>query len=324
MVKNNIFGVILLVIIGLSFIIIIPIPIFLIKLSSYSILNRSYSYRYEPSTPSPIEKLYINADEANIEIRYIDPEVDYYSMIEVNLMMSGVNLARKSYADYFKVQWDNSSSPANFTIEIISDDWYNPSLWAKKELNIFVNLRKDIIFDIFTTITNGNLNMIIPYGVSLNKLETDIINGNVFYDFNQCALNGNISTNIDRGDFKLKLNDLYYTQNVNWYLNNNYGDITLEIYQSKEMGFNISGEAILDNGILNLTYIDDNSNVGALFNLPLSDWFITGATRNIEGFTPTLLNPSGYILRSNDYPAKSNYNFLFNITGHDIISVESH
>ena len=196
-------------------------------------------------------------------------------------------------------------------------------MWIKKDINIIINLRKDIVFDIFTIIKDGNLNITIPFGVSVHKLESDITNGNIFYNLHQCILMANLMANINTGNIYLKANNIEYAKDINWSLNNNLGDAYFELYQYKGMGANISGKITLNNGNLNLTYCDINANVGAFFTLPKSDFERSGTIRNINGFNVTILNPIGYILRSVDYPANFNYNFLFDITGSDIIDIES-
>jgi len=49
--------------------------------------------------------LNLNVDVGDIEIRYINPPVDYYAMVEVHIEMSGNNFAGKSYPDFFEVDF---------------------------------------------------------------------------------------------------------------------------------------------------------------------------------------------------------------------------
>jgi hypothetical protein len=309
MAKKSIIGVSLLIIIGFVLIGILPIQLILINLLPYRIIDGSLFFPYEPSSPSAFEKLYINADEANVEIRYIDPEVDYYSLIEVNLMIIGVNLGGKSYEDYFNIQWNQSSSPANFTISIISDDWYNPSLWVKKEVNLIVSLRKDIIFDISATVKEGNVDLSIPYMVSVNNLEINTIKGNTLFDLNHCILQGNISGNCNRGDFNILVYNIQCIKNVIWNFTARDGRLDIKIYQDREMGANITGTIVIE--ILNLIYIDKLSNIGALFIFPLTVWNPQG--KIVTGFNDPVFLPSGdgFYLGSSDFPAKSNFNLIF-------------
>ncbi|MFW9785021.1 MAG: hypothetical protein ACFFFB_22255, partial [Candidatus Heimdallarchaeota archaeon] len=155
MAKKIVIGVAILVILWGSLIIIIPIQLLSFRSSLYDHIYESCSFTYEPSSPASIEKLYINADEGNVEIRYIDPPVDYYVLIDVNIALIGENLAGQSYNDYLNISWNNSSFPVDFRMEIISDDWFNPLYWLKKEISIVVNIRKDIVFDIITNLTKG-------------------------------------------------------------------------------------------------------------------------------------------------------------------------
>ncbi|NVM46536.1 MAG: hypothetical protein HWN79_16640 [Candidatus Lokiarchaeota archaeon] len=155
--------------------------------------------------------------------------MDYFALIDVDIVMSGAKLAQKSCDDYFKISWNTSSSLANFTIEIISDDWFNPSLWLKKEVNIIVNLRKDIVFDINATVKKGNVKISVPWGASVNNVEVNNVNGNILYDFDNCVIKGNIVGNITEGDFKLKSYNVECTQDVNWTLNNDGGDFNMSL-----------------------------------------------------------------------------------------------
>ncbi|MFX1327696.1 MAG: hypothetical protein ACFE91_06060 [Promethearchaeota archaeon] len=307
MEKKNIIGIATLIIFVFSLIITVPITFLTIVLSPYGIIDESYSFSYEPISPSTIEKLYITADVGNIEIRYIDPADDYYALIDVYFMMSGVKLARKSYEDYFNIQWNKSSSPANFTIQIISDDWFNPSLWLTKDVNIVVNLRRDVIFDISTIIKKGNLNITVPWGVYVNNIHANVIDGHTFYDFNQCVISGDVSANITEGNFNLRSYNMEYTQNCNWLLNIIGGDMNIEIYQYKEMGANITGTAIISTGVINLFYHDSSANIGAKLYFPLSWWYIPTTQ---PGFESTIL-VNGFFYKSNDFPTNSNYNISF-------------
>ena len=66
---------------------------------------------------------------------------------------------------YFKILWNTSASTANFTFELISEDWYNPALWITQEVSIVVTLRKDIVFDLSMRSNDGNLILTVPYGI---------------------------------------------------------------------------------------------------------------------------------------------------------------
>ncbi|UCC19286.1 MAG: hypothetical protein JSV62_14465 [Promethearchaeota archaeon] len=307
MLKKRIIGIILIVIIGCSLIIFIPIQIISIHLSSYSTINEFYSFIYQPSSPFPIEKLYINADEGNIEIRYKDPPVDYYVLIEVNIELRGKNLEKKSCDDYLNILWYNASSPVNFILEIVSDDWFNPSLWLIKDVSIIVNLRKDIVFDLLTNLDEGDFEIIVPYAVSIGNLLTNVSNGNIYYDFVCSSIQGNITGITNNGDLELKSHNVEYTQNSNWSLISTGGYMNIEIYQYKEMGANITGTAVITNGELSLFYKDNTANIGACFFFP---FLPMGVILPQEGFNISFQGLKTWLI-SSDFPTINNYNLSY-------------
>ncbi len=266
--------VILLVIIGFSFIIIFPISFLSINLSSYGLIEYSDSFTYKPSSPSSIEKLYINADEGNVEIKYVSPPVEYFALIDVNITLSGEKLAGKSYEDYIKILWDESGNTANLTLEIVSNDWFNPSLRLIKEVNILVTLKKDIVFDIITNLTKGNFKSVVPWGVATGDILTNVSNGNILYNFEQCFIQGNIIGNINDGDLIFKSNNVQYTQNSSWNINTREGNLHIEIFQYREIGANITGIFKVNSGDVFILYKDDSANIGAILEIPYGDTFM--------------------------------------------------
>ncbi|MFX0039103.1 MAG: hypothetical protein ACFFCY_10295 [Promethearchaeota archaeon] len=274
MLKKRIIGIILIVITGCSLIIFVPIQIISIHLSSYSTINEFSCFKYKPSSPSSIEKLYINSDVGNVEIRYIDPPVDYYALIDVNIVLNGQKVAGKSYGDYLNITWDNSSSPVNFRLEIISDDWFNPSLWLIQDVSIIVNLRKDIVFDILTNLTKGNFEITVPYPVSIGSIATNVSNGNILYDFEYCSIQENITVNINEGDLTFKINDVEYAHNNIWDLNVGKGNVNFEIFQNRDMGANITGLIKVNDGRVFILYEDNSADIGAILEIPYGDDFM--------------------------------------------------
>jgi len=184
-------------------------------------------------------------------------------------------------------------------------------LWLIKDVSIIVNLRKDIIFDINTNLIEGNYEITVPWTVSIGNIYTNVSNGNIFYDFEYSSIQGNITGITNNGDLELKSYDVEYTQNGNWLLISTGGYMNIEIYQYKEMGANITGTAII--GALNLKYIDNSFNIGALFTFPSSEWG-GGLRHTIIRFVVNLLPPGpGFYLTSTDFHAKNNFELVFNI-----------
>ena len=308
--KKGIVISVLMVIIVYSLIIIIPIQLITTRLSAYNTINESCYFTYKSSSPFSIEKLSINAEEGNIKIQYVDPPTDYDILIDVHIELIGKKLASKSYEDYLNISLDNSISQANFRIDIISDDWFNPLLWLSKDINIVVNLRKDIVFDITTMLDKGSFEITVSLGVSIGNMTTNVSNGNILYDFWYNSIQGNIIGNINEGDLILKSHDVEYTHNTSWDIYVEKGNVNIEIYQNKEMGANITGTAMVIDGILDLFYKDNNANIGAIVFFPL----LSGAPSLAqEGFYTIFESEKTWFI-SFDFPTINNYNFTFYIT----------
>ncbi|MFX1298949.1 MAG: hypothetical protein ACFFD2_29340 [Promethearchaeota archaeon] len=316
MANKNILLLFILFVSGLSLVIFIP-PVFLsFSLYSYGTIEESVIW-YFPEDLSPNVDLNIIADVGDIKIEYVEPSSDTYGKIDVNFKMCGVDLAGKSYTDYFSLEWETTNSSANLTLKLLSESWFDPSLWSMKNVSIVVSLRKDIIFDIITTINEGDFELLVPYGVSVGDIITNISVGNILYHFEYCIIGGNITGSTYKGDLELKSYDVEYTQNCNWTLDCKYGDMGIEIYQNKEMGANITGTAVITNGNVKLVYKDNTANIGAKFDFNLS-----GTPEEQLGFT-VILWDSMFSYKSLDFPTKNIYRLLLNITGLRSIDIVS-
>ena len=319
MVKKGILIIIATGIISLSFIIsTIPIQFISHQLSTYDTINEELNFPYSPSSPSSIETLELNVDVGNVEIVYVSPPVNYHAKIDVSIEMSGQNIPGKSYLDYFNIVWQDSSSQANFTFELLSESWFDRSIWSTKNVNIVVNIRKDIVFDIIATVNEGDIRVTVPWASSFKNLLVKVTNGDIFYDFKYCTIEGNIIGIINTGNLTLETYNVQYTLNNILNLSTQYGDIDIEITQEIEMGANITGSVALPAGDLKLIYKDDNSNIGALFKFLGTGLFFPAT----EGFKEELID-NDYLCRSIDYPAKHNYDLFFNCGGGYWIDLES-
>ncbi|MFX1497317.1 MAG: hypothetical protein ACFFBH_07310 [Promethearchaeota archaeon] len=320
MAKKSIVGVVILVILWGSLMIIIPIQLLSFRSSLYDHINESRSFIYEPSSPSSIEKLYIDADEGNIEIRYINPPVDYFVLIDVNIALIGENLVGKSFDDYLNISWNNSSSQINLKLKIISDDWFNPLYWLKKEISIVVNIRKDIVFDIITNLTKGNFEITIPYGVSFRDLLTNVSNGNILYNFEHCSIQGNIIGTINNGNLIFKSNDVQYAQNSSWDINTREGNIDIEVFQYRDIGANTTGIFKVNKGDIFIYYKDNSADIGAMLEIPYGGEFM-----DKSGFPTCLLQVPGLICTLVDgfdfnRIAQTTYEGIFYFTSDDLLA----
>jgi hypothetical protein len=284
----------------------IPIFIFLAEFSHYSRIDKSLTYIYSSSTSPPNNELNINSDLGKVDIIYINQPVDYLIRVDVNIEMAGANLEGKSYLDFINIEWENISSPVNFSLTLLVEI----SNLHKANIDINILLRADKIFDINTSLIEGNVQVTVPMGNTINNLRTNIINGDIYYDLAYCNIEGNITAIVNNGDITLKAYNNYYTRNSKWILINELGDILFDILQNEEMGANITSKGIIKIGIIQVIYKDYSPNIGAQFAL----YNKTGPYNEVEcvweGFNfISLPSQAGYLFTSYDFPAQNYFNF---------------
>jgi len=133
----------------------------------------SFEFYYEPSSPDPIEELFMNVDVGGVEIQYNNSNTPYYAKIEVSIVVSGLFMAGRNYLDFFEPYtewWDNSSDPVSFDMNVKPDVWFDPSHWFKSyNIDIKVTLRTDVIYNVFANVATGSLKMRVPENIVLNN-----------------------------------------------------------------------------------------------------------------------------------------------------------
>lgn len=310
----------LIIVITLSFSIIISVPILILStvLSSYGRISKSLLYYYNPSKPTFIKELNINADIGEIEIKYITESYDYFAKVDLNIEMIGEGLAGKSYLNYFNIDWQNESDYVNFTMEIKVDIDLIEVLSLIKSIRIFIFLRADVNCDIGIKVNiQGNTYLTVPFGSSVGNIKANISNGNIQYDLSYCIIEGNITGIIqEEGDLKLKFYNVEYNQNNMWYFNTGIGNIFLDIVQYTDINGNISGIITHEQGNIKFQYKDYSINNGAYFTLYYNGGDLTLLNQIVSelvGFDSDHSEEQFILyLWSYDYPNNNNYNLLFN------------
>ena len=263
--------------------------------------------------------LNINADIGEVEIFYIYEPVDYSAKVEVKIGMIGSGLAKKTYSDYFNIVWENTSGFVNFTLKFKAGLDQYQLLSFIKNISLIVALKTDVLCNINVIINvQGGVNIIVPWGISVGNILTNISRGDIQYTFNYCILEGNVTGIIqDTGDIKIKSYDMEYIQNSRWSLYTNRGDIFIEINQNKATNANITGFITTVTGNYLFVYRDSTVDVGAYFILYIhpDDYAFNQKISEIVGFAYMVLPVNGtdvYHITSDDYPSIYNYNWLFN------------
>ena len=298
-------------IIAFGFIVAIPIGVISINLSSYGKIYKSLSYEYLPDEPSAVESLNLNVDFGNIIINYIDPPVNYFVKIDLNIEMAGAGLAGKDYLDYFSIdEGDTSSTPINFTMRLLPGVTESEVESLIKDVSVIVTIQKGIVFDISAKVSNGDFKIAVPFKVQINNIEVNNTIGKISYDLQNCIVGGNITGTTKQGDVILKSEDILYIRNSVWYLKSIQDNVLIDIDQSIDMGGNVTGYMESQEKYVTIIYDDYSYNVGAWFKLVNHTSGIPDDVNhyyNPDGWDWNTSLDSGYEIMSKDFPAKNNF-----------------
>ena len=322
MANKSTLSIVLLAILAFFILTAIPITVLFDNFLNYGKIEEFLIFYYSPEVPSLTDELKINTDVGNIEIVYATMPTEYPVIIEVKINVAGPNLADKSYLDYFDIAWNETLTPASFNITIKSSKWLEALDWLIREINIIITLRVEIVFNVSATSNEGDIKLKIPFGVSIENLMSKTLSGNIKLDFNQCSLAGNITGITDSGNITINSYNVEYIRNSSWIINNDTGVILFDITQFDEMGANITIKGITNVGLINITYKDFASDVGAIVKLynytTVPPFYCTW-----EGFLYDA-HLTGHEFTSNDFPAESYYNIsLYHTDGNYIWNLYS-
>jgi len=294
-------------------IIIIPTSIIYAKFVEFGRIDKTLTYKYSSETPPFKKDLNLITDVGIIDIKYTTQAVDYLVRIDVDIEIAGQDLNGKSYLDVFDINWENSTSPLNFNLELIPNMLVDFSNLHKINVKIDVSLRADIIFDINASTVDGTINLTNLMSITLSNIYLKVERGNINYDSTNCTIEGNITGIVNYGNMTLKSYNNQFTQNSKFTIQNVEGYVLIDIYQYEAMGANITGTAFTKTGIIRVNYDDDSANVGARFVFYNKTTFGPETETIWIGFDNYYLpEDKGLLLVSHDFPTKNNYNFSLN------------
>ncbi len=287
----------------------IPSIIIFAEFASFNRIDESLTYKYSSNTP-PLEKeLNIITDIGIIDIKYVSPSVDYLVKIDVDIEMAGPNLGSKSYLDFYRIGWENLTSPLNFTFALIPEMFEDFSSLHITNTHINIQLRADIVFSINASVSEGTVKL-SALGITVNDLFLNVINGDIIYDLTNCKVEGNISGTVTNGNITLKTHNNQYNHNSLLTIKNDVGYILFDITQFEEMGANVTGTGITKTGNISIIYKDFSSNIGARFVLYNKTTHGLEGQNSWIGFERDLLPLSaGQYYNSTDFPSQNNYIF---------------
>lgn len=269
MAKKVIVVIIITVVFFFSLIFTIPIAILSDKFSDYGIIDETISFFYNPSNSSSIEGLNINADEGNIKIIYVDTVVPYNVKIDVIIRLEGSDLVGKTPANFYNLTWLNSSNTAYFSLEHLTNSWFDTATILTNNISIVVSIREDMVLNINATVEEGIIEITAHYGVSVNNVDLNIKSiGDLIYNFYYVRVEGNLTGIVNEGYVNSEFRNINYSQNSTLSFTLGSGDLDMNIFQHADLGANVSGIIAINNGDVSLRYEDDSNNLGAKFEIP--------------------------------------------------------
>jgi hypothetical protein len=306
-VNKSVVTAVILIVICITLIILIPATTVLFGFSSYDKINENLTFYYAPQVSSQVEELNLVTSIGNLEVHYTSMPIDYAVKVEVFLKISGSYLAGKSYLDFLDIEWQNTTSPISFSLAPKSYPIIDQLYYSIEEVLIIATLRADIVFDINTTVSEGNTEISVPFAVIVNDVSVNSHEGNTTLDFTQCVIGGDINVMNSDGNILLTSYDLEYIRESTWILTTETGNINAEIIQYKAIGADVFGSAISAFGHIELIYRDYNPNIGAKIEAEgyfAYAWYESYNITTFKGFE-NIFNTQKYI--SHDFPAKNNF-----------------
>ncbi|NVM17631.1 MAG: hypothetical protein HWN80_07930 [Candidatus Lokiarchaeota archaeon] len=144
-------------------------------------IENSFNFTYEPISPDPIEDLTFNVDIGSLLFKYNTSPTASYAKIDVNIEITGLYMAGKTYLDFFHPNtgwWDNATS--TFSLLTLPDVWFDPSHWFKSyNISIVVTLRTDVVYDLTALASVGSIEMEVADDVIINELSLTTSTGSV-------------------------------------------------------------------------------------------------------------------------------------------------
>ena len=278
------------IILGLCLAIIIPVCVITSNLQYYGTINDKRSFYYSLSKSSMFKHLNLECDIGNVEINYRYPPGGDLVRIETNIEMSGFNLANKSYSDFFLISFQSNNTALDFKFKVKPNLSRLILLSLIKNITISVTIRADAEININTDVENGNVKLLVPFGIDIENVLIKVNEGNISQEYHHCYIGGNITACVNNGTISIDLSEciiqgdisgsikdgnmeffssnVTFTRNSSFFFNITHGDLNVYLYQSRELGANITGRALIDNGMLLFDYEDNTANLGAKFEIP--------------------------------------------------------
>jgi hypothetical protein len=288
--------------------------------------RESYSFSYNPESPSAVEDLMVDVDVSNLIIEYSTNPTDPVIKAVIDFQITAPEAESKDYTEWFQpILWQNTSAPITFGL-YLKQNMVWTSLSMDNELT--VTLRTDVVYGINVDSTTGAIDADIPTGVVVDDFNLEVTTGpimlyasatfseGIFVDTTtgsatliliDCVMGGDILVEVTTGELTFTSENTRYTQNSVLDLDATTAPVHFDILQEVDLGADVTGSIHTTTGNIDGEYEDTNGNVGARFSSSTT-------TGNIMYIISGGFSESGDILTSNDYPSTYNYDIDLDVT----------
>ncbi|MFX1488128.1 MAG: hypothetical protein ACFFBI_03205 [Promethearchaeota archaeon] len=224
----------------------------------------SNTYYYEPSVPSPIEKVSFSSDVGKIMINYNKTPTDFFVKLDLDINIRGGFIEGKTFSDFFyPVVWLNESVSV-VTFSLTHKSW---RLFTSSEnVTIDVTLRTDVVYDVNALTSTGSVNMNVPENVIINNSLLEASTGSIsMVSGKNVTFLGNVKTETSTGGTSLIAKYTNFTKDISAVTST--GSLTMNLTNCN-IGDDISG--IVSTGSITLKIYNPIYSQESTWNLKTS------------------------------------------------------
>lgn len=286
----------------------------------------SYTFYYNPDSPSDVEELLVEVDVSKVIIEYSSDPTDPVIKAVIEFQITAPEAESKDYTEWFDpILWQNTSAPITFGLSLKQDMMWT-SLSMDNELT--VTLRTDVIYGINVDSTTGAIDADVPTGVVVDDFNLEVTTGpimlyasatfskGIYVDtttgsasliLTDCVMGGDILVDVTTGELTFTSENTRYTKDSVLELEATTAPVHFDILQEVDLGADVTGSIQTTTGNIDGEYEDTNGNVGARFSSSTT-------TGNIVYINSGGFSENGDVFTSNDYPATNNYDIDLDVT----------
>lgn len=184
---------------------------------TWGTLDYENNYYYNPSIPSPIERININCDIGTIIIKYNNTPTKFYAQVDLGIHIEGILVKGSSLLDFFHpIVWENTSSVTTFTLAAKATTWFIFGFLQQIEVNL--TLRTDVIYDINAQTSAGSIYMDVPSNTIVNNTLLSTSAGGVSLEADDDTIfKGNVGLTTSAGIVALYARKVNFTHDLTTY-----------------------------------------------------------------------------------------------------------